>query len=397
VLGGLVLVVLIAVLDYATGPYLSVSVFYLLPVAICAWWGGFSHGILAALMGALASYAVGHVETPNVPLAAEVWNGIVRFGTLVLVSSLVTRLHAGVLREYLLARTDPLTGAANGRTFYESAAAEAERARRLGRPLTLAYLDLDNFKQLNDQQGHAMGDAALVHLVRAIHADLRDYDVLARLGGDEFALMLPEADGEGALSLLVRLQEQLARELAARGWPVTLSVGAITFLKPCADLDLMISWVDALMYDAKHKGKGRVEHVVLGDGRAPEPRVSPGSDRRATQRRLTERRATARVLCDRAARVRTEGGEEAATDFAVVRDISAAGVGLLLERPVPGSTLLVVEPLFPGPPALLARVLYATPEGTRWRHGCELSSRLSEDDLCRWQAGVAVEAGEAPP
>jgi hypothetical protein len=207
--------------------------------------------------------------------------------------------------------------------------------------------------------------------------------------------MLPEADGDGASSLLSRLQQQLAKDMAAQGWPVTLSVGAITFLKPCADLDLMISWVDALMYDAKRKGKGRVEHVVLGDGLPPESRVSLEGDRRAAPRRPTERRATARVLCERAVRVRTEGTEEAATDFAVVCDISAGGVGLMLERPIACGTLLVVDSLSPGPPTLLARVLYAAAEGTRWRHGCELSARLGEDQLCHWQGSLAVETDVA--
>src|SRR5205823_5425701 len=127
------------------------------------------------------------------------WNGVTRFATLALASSLVARLHSGILRERLLARTDPLTGAANARTFYEAVAVEAGRACRAARPLTLAYLDLDNFKQLNDRLGHAAGDAALVHVVQATRLNLRPADLLARLGGDEFALLLPETPADHAL------------------------------------------------------------------------------------------------------------------------------------------------------------------------------------------------------
>src|SRR5262249_5901959 len=146
-------------------------------------------------------------------------------GTLALTTSLVSRLHAGILRERLLARTDPLTGAANGRTFYEAVAAEAERARRADRPLTLAYLDLDDFKQLNDRLGHAAGDAALLRVVQTVQAHLRGSDLLARLGGDEFALLLPETEAEGAAALLVRVQRLVAEEMVRQGLPVTLSIG----------------------------------------------------------------------------------------------------------------------------------------------------------------------------
>src|SRR3977135_1617934 len=125
VVGGLVLVAFIALFDFATGPYLSFGIFYLIPVAMCAWWSGFAPGIIIALGGALAWHAVDTIENPMIPAIAGIWNGIVRFGTLVLTSSLVSRLHTAVLREHLLARTDPLTGAANGRIFYEAAAVES--------------------------------------------------------------------------------------------------------------------------------------------------------------------------------------------------------------------------------------------------------------------------------
>jgi diguanylate cyclase (GGDEF)-like protein len=382
VLGGLILVALTALLDYRTGPHLSFSVFYLIPVAACAWWGGLPHGILLALAGALAWHFIDLLENPLMPTTAAVWNGIVRFGTLALASSLVSRLHAGVRREQLLARTDPLTGAANGRTFYEMALRETERARRTQRPLTLAYLDLDNFKQLNDRLGHATGDEALRHVVQAIRHDLRDLDLLARLGGDEFALLLPETDGAGALALLSRVQGVLAQEMAPRDWQITLSIGAITFLQPPEDVDLMIQQVDLLMYGAKRKGKGRVEHAVMGAA--------------AETWRGIERRATARVLCGRGARVRTEGLEPS-EEYATVRDISIGGIALTLDRQFPEDTLLIVEPLLPGAPALLVRVVHVRPDKAGWTHGCQLSGRLGTEELRRWVGEhLEVHAVETP-
>ena len=372
--GSLTAVVLIALLDYVTGPNFSCSIFYLLPVAACAWWGGFPHGILLAVAGSVAWHMIDVVENPTIPSGPGIWNGLVRFCTLTLISSLVSRLHSGVQRERRLARTDPLTGAANARTFFEEAEAAAERARREFKPLTLAYLDVDNFKQLNDRQGHAAGDDALCHIVETIHHNLSGPALLARLGGDEFALLLPDQDPEKIVTLLRHLQQLLSHEMARGGWPVTMSVGAITFLRPAWDVDLMIRQVDTLMYGAKKKGKSRVEHAVAHD----DQQLLVG------ERRKAQRRATARVLCGRSARVRGEAQGEAREELATVFDISAGGVGLSLENSFPLETVLVIESLAPGSRTLLARVVRVTLDGGRWLHGCVLSKRLNAEELGGW-------------
>jgi diguanylate cyclase (GGDEF)-like protein len=370
---GFLLVASIALLDLRTESRLSFGLFYLIPVAACAWWAGFSPGVLVALAGAVAWQAVDYLENPQAALAMAGWNGVVRFGTLVLVASLVSRLRVAIVRERRLARTDPLTGAANGRTFYETAAVEAERARRSGRPLTLAYLDLDNFKQLNDRLGHATGDAALQAVVELIQRNVRPSDLLARLGGDEFALLLPETGAEGAVASLNRVHGQVAREMAQKGWAVAMSIGAATFPQPPKDVDHMIQRVDALMYAAKRKGKGRIEHAVV---------EAPDED--GAGRSCWERRATARVLCNRPARIRREGPEGGQEEFATVRDIAAGGAGLHLGEPLAEGTLLIVEPLTPGPRTLLARVTHATQDEAGWRHECELSPNLSTEELRCW-------------
>ena len=364
-------VALISLLDRGTESRLSLSLLYLLPVTACAWCGGFSDGILLSLGGSVAWHLVDLAENPSLPPSFRVWNGVIRFGTLALMSSLVSRLRTSIVRERLLARTDALTGAANGRTFYEAAEAEAERSRRGDRPLTLAYFDLDNFKQLNDRLGHAAGDEALRCVVHTIQLHLRNADLLARLGGDEFALLLPETGSEGATALLTRLQEHLTRELGRKDLPVTLSVGAVTFLRPLADIDLMVQRVDALMYGAKRRGKDRIEHAIVTEAESlADPR--PGIDRRAT----------ARVLSHRTARVRREGEDR--EDFAAVRDVSTGGIALYLDERLPDDMVLVVEPLASGARTLLARVKHASPEGAGWRHGCELSARLGAEELEFW-------------
>ena len=371
--GGVLCVALIAWLDFITGPHLSCSIFYLIPVAACAWWGGFPHGILLALAGSIGWHLVDWLENPLIPEIIGVWNGIARFATLALTSSLISRLHTGMLRERQFARTDSLTGAANARTFYETAATEAERAGRAGRPLTVAYLDLDNFKQLNDRMGHATGDAALIHVVQVSRVNLRSSDLVARLGGDEFALLLPEMEANGALGLLGRVQELLADEMIRKGWPVTVSIGAITFIRPTWDVDLMVQRVDALMYQAKKNGKGRLVHHIEQDAQGATGEKSP----------QVNRRAGGRVICNRPANARPEGQEQEV--FVIVRDISVRGVGLFLEQSFPPGTLLIVEPsLTHGPKTLLAKVVRTSPEGEGWIHGCELPTRLESADLRAW-------------
>src|SRR6202043_3308704 len=130
-----------------------------------------------------------------------------------------------------------------------------------------------------------------------------------------------------------------------------------TFLRPRWDVDLMIQRVDALMYAAKKKGKGQVEHTVVLDGDNPEEDSRPG----------IERRATARVLCNRTARVRRQGQEESLDEFAVIRDLSVGGIGLHMAQRLPAETVLLVEPLSTGSRTLLARVRHATPEGGGWK------------------------------
>ncbi len=375
---GALLTGLVALLDLATGPHLQFGIFYLAPVAVCAWWGGFSPGLFVAVIAAAAGHVVEEIEAPAVSVAAGMWNDVVRLGTFTLVCSLVARLRAGMMRERQLARTDPLTGAANARTFYESAAAESDRARRAEGPLTVAYLDLDHFKHLNDRHGHAAGDEALRQIVRTVRLHLRSTDLLARLGGDEFAVLLPGVGSTSAMAVLARVQDAVAEEMTGRGWPVTVSIGAVTFMRPPVDVDVMIRRVDGLMYAAKRSGKARIEHIVIGaEGEKSGP-VWWG----------VERRATTRVVCDRAARVSRDGETEG--EFATLRNISVAGVGVYMERRLPLDTLVVIEPLSPQVRTLLARVVRVEPDGTGWMHGCVLAHTLESKGLGGW---VEVESG----
>jgi diguanylate cyclase (GGDEF)-like protein len=364
----------VALVDYGPGQRLSCLLFYLLPVALAAWWGGFAAGVLLAVAAALLRALVCAAHGVDQPPAVQLWDGAVHFGIFTLSCSLVSRLRQALAREHALARTDPITGAANGRTFYERVDSEARRGQRSGRPLTLAYLDVDNFKEVNDRLGHPAGDELLREVALVIREQSRTGDLAARLGGDEFALLLPETDAAGAAAMLGRLRETLLRRVAARKWPVTFSIGAATFPRPASDVDELVGVADRLMYRAKHGGKDRLVHEVV-QGRAPAGPARAGR----------ERRAAVRQLCGRTARVTAAGALEEREWLALVRDISPCGMGLWADYRLPEGALLTVELLSAGTAATpLARVVRVVAEDGGWLHGCVLAARLSDGELREW-------------
>lgn len=156
--------------------------------------------------------------------------------------------------------------------FYEVASAELNRQGRYPRLMTLAFVDLDNFKEVNDRHGHKIGDMALVAVANAMRAATRTTDILSRLGGDEFALLLPETDLEGARRLLQRLSADVAQAMAASYWPVSCSIGAVTFDTPPDNVDAIITAADHLMYRVKASGKSAVRIEPFRAHESPTPR-----------------------------------------------------------------------------------------------------------------------------
>jgi diguanylate cyclase (GGDEF)-like protein len=384
-LGGLGLIAVIGVVDYLLGPRLSFAIFYLVPIALGAWWGGFAQGILLSAVCAV-TWQIGDIWGGSESSSGiHLWNGTARFGVFVITSSLLSRLRLSLFLEKKLARSDPLTGAANGRTFYEAVSQTVERVLRTDSPITLAYLDLDSFKWLNDKLGHSAGDEALCDLVRTIHANIRATDLLARLGGDEFALLLPDCGETDARAILERIQEHFGREMTSKEWPVTLSMGAMTFPEPMRDVDAMVRRVDDLMYRAKKAGKNRIVYVVLTDSVLEVETGRPKG---------IERRATARILCNRPARVRSEEETVTIDEFARVCDISASGLCLRLERKLPNQTLLAIEPLLDcGAKTLLIRVMWSAEDNDGgWLHGCLFPHQLNTDELKLWVREQASES-----
>ncbi|MBD0336661.1 MAG: GGDEF domain-containing protein [Cyanobacteria bacterium Co-bin13] len=250
---------LIGAIDYLVLLDVALSIFYLIPVAIATWFVGYRAGLVVSIFCAAAWF---QADATAIQCGADpplrYWNASVRFGFFLILSYLLSELKQAYRREQQLARLDGLTGANNRRFFMELLDAELARARRYQHPLTLAYLDLDDFKQVNDQLGHSAGDRLLQRVAQVLREGVRSHDSIARLGGDEFAVMLPQISFEQAQLALSRLHQQLQALSQSEHWPVGFSIGAATFLKLPDSVDTLISQTDHLMYGVKREGKNRL-------------------------------------------------------------------------------------------------------------------------------------------
>ena len=253
----LLLVAFLGWLDYVTGFELSFSFFYLLPIAFSAWYAdrrsAYVIVVFSILTWGLSNHFAGQVFSSE---AIRYFNAGVRLLMFVLIAWLIAELKQVNLRESALARTDHLTGIMNTREFYVRAQLEIKRASRSGQPFSVAYIDLDNFKQVNDEQGHSAGDNLLKIIAKTITSNLRETDLFARIGGDEFVLLLPNADLEKAGVVIGKLEAAIKSALSTT--PVTFSAGVPTFGVQPGSVDDILNIADALMYQAKLEGKNRV-------------------------------------------------------------------------------------------------------------------------------------------
>jgi diguanylate cyclase (GGDEF)-like protein len=188
--------------------------------------------------------------------AAAGWTQAVHLAWLGLAAVLVGWMAWSLELARAEAATDGLTGAPNRRAFLAAADERLRRARRRGRPLTVVYIDVDDFKHVNDTLGHAVGDRVLRCVARTLRQTLREDDLFARLGGDEFVVLL---DSGRPSPLVARLHNALRRQSAAWGLDVRFSLGAVTFPRVPDSAEDMLRRGDAAMYEAKEQGD-RVVH-----------------------------------------------------------------------------------------------------------------------------------------
>jgi diguanylate cyclase (GGDEF)-like protein len=272
----------VTVADWWSHAEVAASLLYLVPIGIVAWGRSrVAAAVFATLCAALWLFVDVHTHGDLAATPTEIVNLVVLLAAFQITGQVLARLRGRLERERWLARTDPLTGIHNRRAFWNATARELERCRRFAEPFSVAYLDVDGFKGVNDHHGHAAGDEVLRRIATLLQQELRQLDMVARLGGDEFALLLPGTNVFGASSVLQRVRELLRRAPWRSQYGIDFSIGCITVLVAPRDVDAVVSQADQLMYTMKRAGRGELRHEVLREGGIERPPTTHSGRRQA--------------------------------------------------------------------------------------------------------------------
>lgn len=229
----------------------------------------------AVAVGELLTAGVSLLVVGRVRWTALVIGFAAGFGTSAVAAALLVLLLNRVgelqLRLEEAARTDALTGLPNRRILFETLGREIGRARRRDGALAVVFVDIDEFKLVNDRHGHKIGDLVLRETGGALRAGLRAYDTVCRYGGDEFVMVLPDTGAFEGHAVAERIRESVAASVFGDGIRITISLGVADFTKGM-DADSLLKAADTAVYRAKRAGRNRSEVTpAVGRGAADEP------------------------------------------------------------------------------------------------------------------------------
>ena len=244
--------------DLATGADVAFTLLYLAPIAFVVWCVGLPAGVCLSLLSALGCFVIRAGEDTRVSSFALLWNTLGELGIFIVFSATLNAFRNRFDAQTALALSDPLTGLGNVRALHEALDVACESTA----PLTMVYVDIDGFKRVNDELGHASGDALLTRVATALRSALREGDVAVRLGGDEFGVLLPATDHAQATLVLARLAA-VQDNLREGAQSVTLSLGAVTFTRPPRNPARIVATADRAMYSSKRNGGARVTHELV--------------------------------------------------------------------------------------------------------------------------------------
>ena len=276
---GLTLIALFGTLDHFTGFELSFSVFYLIPISLTAWYVRRQAGLAMSLVSAITWLAMDYTSGHSYSQAwMPFWGATVRLAFFVLITYLTAEIKLRLRAERLSARTDPLTGVKNSLAFKEEADLLFKTAKRHDYPVTVGFIDLDDFKSVNDKQGHAEGDRVLKVVAATLSLSARESDIVARLGGDEFAVVLSHTDVTGARTFFDRLHGRLLWAMREGSWAIGFSVGVAIFPNGAHSYSEALKSADTLMYRVKNGSRNNVIYEVFSGVEADvQQSASPGA------------------------------------------------------------------------------------------------------------------------
>jgi len=259
------LLVVIGLLDFYTGYEIGFSIFYVVPILLASWYVGRNAGYIFSIIGAmiwlLADVYSGHSYSH---IIIAYWNSCIRLMFFLVISYSFCRIKSLLEIEQKTARIDFLTGLLNAKGFYENLDRFINKIKRNATPFTLAYMDIDNFKKINDELGHREGDLVLCLISELLKKNFRSTDFIARLGGDEFAFIIDESDLIKVTILFERVKENLLQSVKKKNLPISFSFGVAIFQNlPEKYPSDLVHIADELMYQAKNGGKNQIKYDVI--------------------------------------------------------------------------------------------------------------------------------------
>lgn len=243
--------------DWYYGTAYDFTFIYIFPVALTTWFAGKRGGLFIAALAAI-SYSINKELFLDM---AAVWNATGTFIVFSAIGILVRSVRVMWEKEQSLSSHDCLTGLLNSRAFIELLGYEIHRCIRSPAPFTLAYIDLDSFKEVNDKYGHQGGDQLLKSIADIMRSTFRSTDLISRMGGDEFAIFFPNTDMEHVRVIEEKFRHKFSASMKKNNFPTSFSMGIVTFNLPPTNADDAINQADKAMYLAKYSGKNRTEFV----------------------------------------------------------------------------------------------------------------------------------------
>lgn len=259
ILSALILASGVSYLDGKAGYEVSLATVYLIPISFASWFGGKKSGYIIAIVCSILRLVTQYFY-PHSSVSVVVYSVAIRLCLFLFIAYVISKLKLSLEKETGLARSDSMTGAANQRYFNELCNAEISRLARYHHPFSVGYLDIDDFKKINDVFGHSAGNTLLITVTDTIKKQLRATDSISRLGGDEFVVLLSETDEDSARIVFTRIRNAL--HMAVKELPITFSIGVITFIKVPDSTDHILRAVDRLMYSVKNQGKNGIAYSV---------------------------------------------------------------------------------------------------------------------------------------
>jgi diguanylate cyclase (GGDEF)-like protein len=257
------LVLVLSGIAIAIGNISYLEPVFVLPIVVISWYGSEKAGLaLAVVTAVILVFCKYQINATDLSMGSIILDGVVYLVSYSFLAVLITNFRSVHRVEEFAAGTDSLTRLPNARAFYAEFANELLRSIRYKHIFTLAYIDIDNFKSVNDSQGHSSGDELLIEVARCLKSSIRATDTVARLGGDEYVCLFPETEAEAAKNLFSKISQQLAENMQSQNWPVSFSVGMVTFETIPDDIKEAMIIADDLMYSVKNNKKNSIAYKV---------------------------------------------------------------------------------------------------------------------------------------